>query len=80
MTRTQILLDDWQHKFLGALARRKGLSVSALVRGWIEEEAGGMKDREDPLLKLKGVVADPAGDISENTDSYLYGEKGKDTA
>ncbi len=80
MTRTQILLDDWQHKFLSGLARKKGLSVSALVRRWIEELAGGVKDREDPLMKLAGMAEDAAADVSENTDAYLYGDKSRDSA
>lgn len=77
MTRTQVLLDNWQHDFLAALARRKGISVSALLRGWIEEKAAGMKNQPDSLLGLAGIVADGAGDVSENVDDYLYGKKSR---
>ncbi|MEK7743990.1 MAG: hypothetical protein AAB578_06345 [Elusimicrobiota bacterium] len=71
-------MDDWQHKFLSGLARKKGLSVSALVRRWIEELAGGMKDRPDSLLDMAGIAEDAATDVSENTDAYLYGDKRRD--
>ena len=54
--------------------------LQLVLGGWIEEKAGGMKDREDPLLKLAGIAEDAAGDISENTDAYLYGDKSRDSA
>lgn len=77
MTRTQILLETWQHKFLAGLARRNGLSVSSLIRGWIDEKAAAAKGgaRADSLYNLVGTVHDRASDVSENVDDYLYGAK-----
>ncbi len=79
MTRTQILLEPWQHKFLCALARKSGVSLSGLIRQWVEERAASLKAdrRQDSLFELAGMVCDKAGDVSENVDAYLYGRKGR---
>lgn len=77
MTRTQILLEPWRHNFLAGLARKSGLSVSGLIRGWVEEKAAAVKGKsqEDPLYKIVATVHDKASDVSENVDAYLYGAK-----
>ena len=77
MTRTQVILQSWQHKFLHSLARKRGLSVSGLLREWIEEKAGSLRQPgQDPLFNLVGMIEDRASDVSENADFYLYGDKG----
>ena len=77
MTRTQIIIDTWQHKFISALARKRGVSLSALLREWIDEKAAAAAGRpeQDPLLGLAGIVEDRADDVSERADDYLYGSK-----
>lgn len=78
MTRTQILLEAWQHKFLSTLARRQGTSLSGLIREWVDEKAAALRQSKspDPILGIVGRVDDPADDVSENTDLYLYGPQG----
>lgn len=77
MTRTQILLEPWHQRFLAGLARKSGLSVSAIIRQWVEEKAAASKSGrlKDPIFGIVGMVRDSAGDVSENTDAYLYGAK-----
>ncbi|MBI5624536.1 MAG: hypothetical protein HY924_12220 [Elusimicrobia bacterium] len=78
MTRTQILIETWQHRFLAGLAHKRGLSLSALIREWIDEKAAAVKDagKQDPLYDIVGMVEDGAPDVSDDPDSYLYGGKG----
>ena len=77
MTRTQILLEAWQHEFLSSLARKSGLSLSGLIRRWVEEKAAPVRGaiQADPLVKIVGAVEDPAHDVSENVGGYLYGKR-----
>lgn len=79
MTRTQILLESWQHRFLAGLARKSGMSVSGLIRAWVDEKASaaGGKGREDALYRMVGSVQDEASDVSEDVDAYLYGAKSR---
>lgn len=79
MTRTQILLEPWHHKFLAELARKKGTSVSAVIRHWIEEKAAPTSGsrRLDPLFEVVGMVKDSATDVSDDPDAYLYGRKSR---
>ena len=79
MTRTQILLEPWQHKFLSGLAKKRGRSLSGLIRDWVEEKAAALKSErgKDSLLGLAGIVSDRSADVSENVDSYLYGAKNR---
>lgn len=78
MTRSQILLEPWQHKYLAEVARKNGKSVSAVIRQWVDEKASARATgRGDPLFGLVGIVADAASDVSENHDAYLYGRKAK---
>lgn len=77
MTRTQILIETWQHRFLAGLARKRGVSLSCLIREWIDEKAASLKAAggRDPLYKIVGMISDDAADVSENVDAYLYGGK-----
>lgn len=79
MTRTQILLEAWQHRFLAGLARKSGMSVSGLIRAWVEEKATASKvgRHDDPIFKIVGMAAGGASDVSENVDAYLYGSKSR---
>ena len=78
MTRTQVLLENWQHKFLAGLARKRGMSLSAFIREWVDEKAAALKGSatRDPLYDLVGSIEDAASDVSEDVDGYLYGGKG----
>lgn len=80
MTRTQILLETWQHRFLAGLAHKRGLSLSGLIREWIDERAEAIKHagRQDPLYDIVGMVEDKAAGVSDDPDSYLYGGKGSE--
>ena len=80
MKRTQVSLEAWQHKFLSGLARKRGTSISALIREWIDEKAAALKTSgsRDSLCDMVGSIEDHATDVSENVSAYLCGEKRPD--
>lgn len=69
MVRTQLLLEESQHRQLKRLARASGKSMSAVLREILEEHFGtdtaGMSD-------LAGIVRD-GPDVARDHDRYLYG-------
>jgi ribbon-helix-helix CopG family protein len=73
MHRTQILLDDWQHQALKALAEARGRSLSDLIREIVSAHL-----REQParaarrLSEISGVAEGPSDAAAEH-DHYLYG-------
>jgi hypothetical protein len=73
--RTQLYLDDAQHRWLRQRAGKSG-SIAAVVRGLIDAERDRRPDAADPLLSY--LVEDPPGRGSEKTtvtslDDDLYG-------
>ena len=75
MTRTQVLLEPTQYRWLVEQARRQHKSLSEVLRGLIEaRQADSRRDRKaDPLFRLIGTGKDRARDVAEHHDRYLYG-------
>ena len=74
MSRTQLLLDDWQLEALRALGERTGESISALVRAAVSAYLGGAKPagpRRQRLDDIAGVIEDPAA-RGRDHDATLY--------
>jgi len=76
MTRTQILLDAAQYRWLTAQARRQRKSVSQLLRELVDARRSvSVRGRQaDPLFKLAGLGRhETAADVAAAHDRYLYG-------
>ena len=74
--RTQVLLEDRQHRALLSLSRRSGRGISELIRGAIDrllggEEAAGPARR---LSDIRAIARDPRGPSSAEHDRALYGK------
>ncbi len=76
MKRVQLILEEWQHDWLAAEAKRQTVSISALLRQMLTEtierrQAESWED--DPLWGIIGMAEGPADGItSENLDDFLY--------
>ena len=74
--RTQILLEDSQHRALVSLSRRTGQGISALIRGAIDRllDAGRTAAASRKLSDIRAVGRDPGGPAASEHDRLLYGE------
>jgi hypothetical protein len=73
MIRTQLLLEENQHRQLKRLARASGKSMSAVLR----EILGEHFDRDTTgMSDLAGLVKD-GPDVARDHDRYLYGSARK---
>ena len=78
MHRTQISLEPKQHRLLGDEARRRGLSLAALIRGLIDQHLQrGPSPSEDPLEDLVGIGNGGGEPIGSEHNRYLYGKAGQ---
>lgn len=74
--RTQVLLEDRQHRELLSLSRRTGRGISELIRGAIDRLLGG----ETPagtvrkLSDIRAIARDPGGPVAADHDRALYGK------
>ena len=78
LVRTHVQLDAEQHRQLAAEARRRGISVSALLREVLAERYGAPQRRAVDLDKAWAFVGsgdDPATDVSVHHDDYLSGKR-----
>ncbi len=74
MRRTQISLENEQYLLLGAEARRKGISVAALIRQLVDEHFRGANElAADPLESVKGIGAGTGEPVGREHNRYLYG-------
>lgn len=74
MHRTQISLEQEQYQLLGAEARRKGISLSALIRNLVDEYFGSDRAPEqDPLEAVIGIGSGTGGSVGREHNRYLYG-------
>lgn len=75
--RTQIQLERRQYERLKQLARRRGESLSAVIRELLDERLGGIsaETAHDARLRLVGSGHDAEGNrsVARRHDEYLYG-------
>jgi hypothetical protein len=75
MHRSQILLEEWQYQYLSDEARRKGKSISQIVRQlvteWIESHRAEAR-AGDPIFDIIGMVSSGDGRLAEEHDKYIY--------
>lgn len=74
MHRTQVMLEEEQHRFLVDEARRKGESIAALIRQLIDEYIRAQSEiplEQDPLWDMVGIAHGGLGKVSEEHDQYL---------
>ncbi len=79
MMRTQIQLSEEQHRRLKSIAHRRGMSLAAVIRRWVDEkleECGDGGDRDEKVraaLAACGRHEDPEGmdDVAANHDHHL---------
>jgi len=76
MQRTQIYLDDEQHRALTALAKRRGQTASAVIREAIDGYLADQLSPRDRLDRLRSLGArlmksdhEPAGDSAEDVET-----------
>lgn len=76
MKRVQLILEEWQHKWLGEEAERQSTSMSALLRELLTEAIERRRSQgwaDDPLWGAIGIGEGPDDGItSENLDQFLY--------
>jgi len=81
MKRTQLYLDEEEHKILKRLSLKTGKSVGQLVREAIDEVYCGKNALEkplsdsDPIWKFIGSGQCHETDVSGRHDHYLYGSQ-----
>ena len=85
MKRTQIYLTKSQKEALEARARRKGTTVSELIRNMINQGLESNQKKTlvrkkepsmfDVLEEIKKMGFSGPPDLAENLDDYLYGGK-----
>lgn len=74
MHRTQISLEPEQYRRLGDEARRRGISLAALIRDLIDNHLGRSRESEDdPLEGLVGIAEGTGEAVGREHDRHLYG-------
>ena len=74
MHRSQILLEPRQYYYVRDEARRRNMSLSALIRQWIDQQMDtkiGDNLEEDPFWEMIGMGSDDP-DVARNHDMYIY--------
>lgn len=76
MVRTQIQLTEEQARILKALARKRDVSMSELIRQSVDRlihaaNEPTQAERVERLLSAAGKYASNVSDLSENHDRYL---------
>lgn len=79
MHRTQISLEKEQYELLKREARRRGLSLSALLRELVgaRYQKGSRRARRtpDPLGAITGIGSGTGEAVGRNHNVFLYGRK-----
>jgi hypothetical protein len=74
MHRTQVSLEPEQYRRLGDEARRRGISLAALIRGLIDEHLDrDQPPADDPLDALIGIGEGSGEPVGRDHDRHLYG-------
>lgn len=75
MRRTQILLEEHQHRALAALSRRTGKGLSALVREAVDRLLGSPAPKKARRLSdICGIGRSSKGPSAAEHDKVLYEE------
>lgn len=74
--RTQVLLEDSQHRALVSLSRRTGRGLSALIREAVDRLLGGGTPAAPGrrLADIRALARDPGGPAASEHDRPLYGD------
>lgn len=76
MKRVQLILEEWQHEWLGNEAEKRDTNMSALLRELLTEAIENQQSKslaDDPIWGIIGMAEGPDdGVTSENLDEYLY--------
>jgi hypothetical protein len=79
MIRTQVSLTQEQMRRLRHEARRRHVSMAAVIRDAVDQavpdEDRSRRDRIDTLLLLAGSVASGTGTVAQDHDDLLAGER-----
>ena len=78
MHRTQISLEKDQYDLLTREARRRGLSLSALLRQLIGEryqKAPARRRPADPLRAITGIASGTGEAVGRKHNKFLYGSR-----
>ncbi len=79
MIRTQVSLTEEQMRRLRREARRRHVSLAAVVRDAVDQvvpdEDDARSDRIDALLEVAGSAASGSGDVAREHDEVLAGER-----
>ena len=75
MKRTQISLSEREHEFLRREARRRHMSMAALVRELIQDRMAADRriPADHPFRDIIGLGHGDGSPVSEKHDEYLYG-------
>ncbi len=74
MHRTQISLEQEQYHRLGIEARRRGISMSALIRNLVNEHfIAASGPAQDPLEAVTGIGSGTGDPVGREHNRYLYG-------
>ncbi len=74
MHRTQISLEAKQYEWLLAESRRRGVSLSALIRQMVSERSAATPRRRDPLAAITGIAAGSGDPVGREHNRFLYGK------
>lgn len=74
MHRTQISLETKQYEWLLAESRRRGVSLSALIRQMVTERSAATRRRRDPLAAITGIAAGSGDPVGREHNRFLYGK------
>lgn len=72
--RTQVLLEDRQHRALLSLSRRTGRGISELIRGAVDRLIGTGQAAAPgrKLSDIRALARDPGGPAAADHDRALY--------
>lgn len=77
MTKLTVQLKDSDYQRLLKVADNVGKSIQEMFLEWISQLPKVEKDYDvtkDPIFQMEGYDSEAPGDLSINSDKYLYGE------
>lgn len=77
--RTQVYFPNEVYRKIEKHAREEDKSSAQVIREAVEkfldEKNAAIDWQNDPLFQAVGILESKEGDLSENHDAYIYGEK-----